>query len=181
MAPNPPPINSIPTQNRDSASGKGSERGRGPRRRPIQEERRSAGAFSAGRPVGKPGECPALREASARIGPRPTLGSGRESGAGWIAAGSRVEDWGCCSPFPLGVPHYPDRELVSSPATSHAACGLPALRALAHFTTRCMNLKTAVDLRHRLQVSDSVEFSTAPQFTRLGRTAFCANTCGCRS
>jgi hypothetical protein len=21
----------------------------------------------------------------------------------------------CCSPFPLGVPHYPDRELVSSP------------------------------------------------------------------
>src|SRR5215469_9714989 len=35
----------------------------------------------------------------------------------------RVEDWAVapqvrpihCSPFPLGVPHYPDRELVSSP------------------------------------------------------------------
>ena len=42
-------------------------------------------------------------------------------------------------------------------------------------------LETAVDLRHRLQVSDSVDTSTAAQFTRLGRTAFCANTCGRRS
>jgi hypothetical protein len=47
-----------------------------------------------------------------------------------LASSGWVEDWRHtpqvqpirCSPFPLGVPHEPNRQLVSSPPTSNPSC-----------------------------------------------------------
>jgi hypothetical protein len=72
-----------------------------------------------------------------------------DSGSGWFATPflyGRVEDWRgvpkvrpiCCSPFPLGVPHEPNRKPGSSPAASHPACGFPALGAPVCFVPRVM-------------------------------------------
>jgi hypothetical protein len=59
----------------------------------------------------------------------------------------RVEDWrahlqgpvACPATFALGLSPAP-MITFPAPATSHAACGFPALRAPAHFVSRVMRL-----------------------------------------
>src|SRR5215831_5442347 len=81
-----------------------------------------------------------------------------------------------CSPFPLGVPHYPDRELVSSPATSHVASGFPALRAPAQFTSRVMR-----PIRpERLPRSTAHRKRGTPRRARASRTAIPCPTASSR-
>lgn len=57
--------------------------------------------------------------------------AGRRSGVrGYLAFVGRVEDWRAGRPF--------DRATFPVPATSHAACGFPALRAPICFIPRLM-------------------------------------------